>query len=350
MPNPNRAFLLGPLLKGVSRSFYLTLRILPAGMRDPVGLAYLLARAADTIADTSLIPPARRLELLLSLRQCVNGAEDSGPLSQQLAAEVASQQTLSDEKVLLESIGPALDVLAQLDATDRSAVRGIVTTLTEGMEFDLSTFPDERSGQVAALRTMGDLDRYTYLVAGCVGEFWTTMTYAHQPGILSEASETMLRRGVRFGKALQMVNVLRDCGRDLRIGRCYLPAEVLDRHGLVPRDLMDPANTRRAQPMLDELLRYSLAHFREAMAYTFAIPRTAIRLRLACLWPILIGLETLLLLAGNKDWPDPAHTSKIPRGKVYRVLARSTATVMSDTLLRRWMDDLVSAIEAELPQ
>jgi farnesyl-diphosphate farnesyltransferase len=350
MPNPNRAFLLGPLLKGVSRSFYLTLRILPEGMRDPVGLAYLLARAADTIADTSLIPPAQRLELLLALRQCVDGTGNIEPLAQRLIAEVACQQTQSDEKVLLESIGPALDVLAQLDASDRTAVRGIVGTLTEGMEFDLRTFPDERSGQVAALRTMGELDRYTYLVAGCVGEFWTTMTYAHQPGTLTEAPETMLRRGVRFGKALQMVNVLRDCGKDLRIGRCYLPTEVLDRHGLVPRDLMDPANALRARPMLDELLRFSLAHFREAMAYTFAIPRTAIRLRLACLWPILIGLETLLLLAGNRAWPDPAHASKIPRGKVYRVLARSTATVMSDTLLRRWMDDLIARIEASLPR
>jgi len=348
MPNPNRAFLLGPLLKGVSRSFYLTLRILPAGMRDPVGLAYLLARAADTIADTSLIPPARRLELLLSLRQRINGTWDGGLLAQQLAAEVASQQTQSDEKVLLESIGPALDVLAQLDETDRSAVRGIVNTLTEGMEFDLNTFPDERSGQVAALRTMADLDRYTYLVAGCVGEFWTTMTYAHQPGVLSEVPETMLSRGVRFGKALQMVNVLRDCGKDLRIGRCYLPTEVLDRHGLVPRDLMDPANGQRAQPMLRELVRFSLDHFRAAMAYTFAIPRTAIRLRLACLWPILIGLETLLLLADNKAWLDPACVSKIPRGNVYRVIARSTASVMSDTLLRRWMDDLISSIEARL--
>lgn len=348
MPNPNRAFLLGPLLKGVSRSFYLTLRILPEGMRDPVGLAYLLARAADTIADTSLIPPAQRLDLLLALRQHVNGTQNDGSLAQRLSAEVASQQTQSDEKVLLESIGPALGVLSQLDASDRTAVRGIVDTLTEGMEFDLRTFPDERSGQVAALRTMDELDRYTYLVAGCVGEFWTTMTYAHQPGTLTAAPETMLRRGVRFGKALQMVNVLRDCGKDLRIGRCYLPTEVLERHGMTPRDLMDPANALRARPILDELLHVSLAHFREAMAYTFAIPRTAIRLRLACLWPILIGLETLLLLAGNKAWPDPAHISKIPRGKVYRVLARSTATVMSDTLLRRWMEDLIARIEASL--
>jgi farnesyl-diphosphate farnesyltransferase len=178
MPESNRAYLLGTLLKGVSRSFYLTLRVLPAGMRDPVGLAYLLARAADTIADTSLIDPERRLALLLDLRAQVNGARDDGTLSRTLATEVAREQTQSDEKVLLESIGPALDVLEAFGEADRAAVRDIVTTLTQGMEFDLRTFPDEQSGRILALAEPEALDRYTYLVAGCVGEFWTRMTYA----------------------------------------------------------------------------------------------------------------------------------------------------------------------------
>src|ERR1700683_4935001 len=102
MHNPSRALLLGPLLKGVSRSFYLTLSVLPAGMRDPIGLAYLLARAADTIAATSLIPPGQRLELLLSLRSQVNGTPDKAALTR--IAEVASHQTQSDEKLLLESL------------------------------------------------------------------------------------------------------------------------------------------------------------------------------------------------------------------------------------------------------
>src|ERR1700744_3277655 len=124
MPNPTRAFLLGPLLKGVSRSFYLTLRVLPVGMRDPIGLAYLLARAADTIADTSLIPPGQRMELLLSLRNQVNGALDQASLAR-MAAEVGSQQKDSDEKVLLESLGAALTVLSQFSPSDREAVRDI---------------------------------------------------------------------------------------------------------------------------------------------------------------------------------------------------------------------------------
>ena len=51
-----RRILLTTLLKSVSRAFYLSLRVLPADLREPIGLAYLLARAADAIADTPLIP------------------------------------------------------------------------------------------------------------------------------------------------------------------------------------------------------------------------------------------------------------------------------------------------------
>ena len=346
MPNPTRAFLLGPLLKGVSRSFYLTLRVLPAGMRDPIGLAYLLARAADTIADTSLISPEQRLAMLLSLRDQINGAPNDGALLQRMATEVAGQQVQSDEKILLESLGPALEVLLQLSESDRKAVREIVSTLTEGMEFDLRTFPDERSGQIAALREYEELDRYTYLVAGCVGEFWTTMTYAHMPGTLKERPEIMARRGVRFGKALQMTNVLRDCGKDLRIGRCYLPQTMLDQYGLSAQDLLQPANSVRARPLMVELVRKSLDHFREALDYTLAIPAFSVRLRLACLWPILIGLDTLLLLVDNNDWLDPAKVSKVRRNQVYQIIASSLLLVPSNGLVRASVEKRIKQIEA----
>src|SRR3984893_16551918 len=298
MPDPARAALLGPLLKSVSRSFYITLRVLPAGMRDPIGLAYLLARAADTIADTSLIPPGQRMELILSLRNQVNGAPDEAALMR-MAAAVGSQQADSDEKVLLESLGAALTGLSQLSESDREAVRDIVTTLTKGMEFDLHTFPDESSGQIVSLREFSELDQYTYMVAGCVGEVWTKMTYVHVPGTFTGNPEVVLSRGIRFGKALQMTNVLRDCGKDLRIGRCYLPSTLINRSGLSPQDLLLPDVPRRARPLMFELVHGPLDHFREALEYALAIPAFSVRLRLGCLLPILIRLETLLLLLNN---------------------------------------------------
>lgn len=350
MSHAARADLLGPLLKSVSRSFYLTLSVLPAPMRDPIGLAYLLARAADTIADTSLIEPARRLSLLLALRAAVGGDTSEGTKRAigDISDEVAGQQALPDEKRLLESIDAALIVLDQLGADDRAAVRDIVTTLTTGMEFDLRTFPSEDSGSVVALHDASELDRYTYLVAGCVGEFWTKMTYAHLPATFGEPQETVIGRGVRFGKALQLTNILRDCSKDLRIGRCYLPTALLERHALTPASLLDPSASLRARPVLVELMATALAHYRAAADYTFSIPRLSIRLRLACLWPILIGLDTLRLLAANDAWLDPARISKVRRNDVYRFVAGSTAAACFDGVLRSWIERMMRDIEAKL--
>ena len=65
---PKSERLLTDTLRGVSRAFYLTLRVLPQDLRAPIGLAYLLARAADTISDTTLLPPSARLFHLRALR------------------------------------------------------------------------------------------------------------------------------------------------------------------------------------------------------------------------------------------------------------------------------------------
>ena len=68
------------LLKEVSRSFYLTLRLLPGAIRPQISLAYLLARATDTIADTEIVPIAQRLEALQFLRDRIL-AKSSQPLN-----------------------------------------------------------------------------------------------------------------------------------------------------------------------------------------------------------------------------------------------------------------------------
>ena len=87
----------------------------------------------------------------------------------------------------------------------------------------LERFPPEMADRIGALDTRADLDRYTHLNAGCVGEFWTDMVVAHRPRCAGGICPRMRARGARFGQGLQLINVLRDLPRDLRIGRCYLP-------------------------------------------------------------------------------------------------------------------------------
>ena len=335
------------LLRRVSRSFYLTVRVLPGDIREPVGLAYLLARAADTIADTTLLPPQERLDRLLAFRGQVEG-----PAAEETLREIGHGLTgghaIPAEAELLNSLPAAFSMLLALPEADRVPVRSVVVTLTRGMEMDLSTFPPEDSGRITALGNDADLDRYLYYVAGCVGEFWTAITMAHTAALKSWDGPQMAETGVGFGKALQLTNVLRDVPRDLRIGRCYLPADKLSRAGLTPRDLLDPSAGAKARPILTAGIGTALGHYRAAEEYLCAIPRRCIRLRLAALWPLLIGLATLAKLATNDGWLDPARPSKVGRAWVYRVLGLSLLCAYSNSALRWWIGRLRRRVENAL--
>jgi farnesyl-diphosphate farnesyltransferase len=211
----------------------------------------------------------------------------------------------------------------------------VLTTIMEGQVQDLRVFPGEDEGKLAALETREDLDRYTYLVAGCVGLFWTEVHVAHRPRLRHWDLPRMRALGVRLGKGLQLTNVLRDLPRDLRHGRCYLPRQDLARLGLEPRDLLDPTRAPAARPVLREWLDTALDHYEAGWQYTFAIPRREARMRLACAWPLLIGLRTLDLLAASPNWLDPAVTLKVPRVRVYGLMAHSLSTVWSTRALGR---------------
>jgi farnesyl-diphosphate farnesyltransferase len=321
------------VLKSVSRSFYLSLKVLPSAVRPAIAHAYLLARAADTIADTRLIDRRLRVTHLLALREELDAAKP-GRL-EAIVAATRTAQSLDTERTLLERLPDCLAGYRALAPDDRRRVRSVLGTIIEGMTEDLTRFPGEDEGGLAALEKRADLDRYTYLVAGCVGEFWTEVHVAHRPRLRHWDLETMAALGIRFGKALQLTNVLRDLPRDLRQGRCYLPSHDLSLLGLEPRDLLDPKAGPQLRPLLVELLNVALDHYEAGWRYTFAIPRRETRMRLACAWPLLIGLRTLDLLAQAPNWLDPAVVLKVPRFRVYGMMAQSMATVWSTRALGR---------------
>ena len=184
----------------------------------------------------------------------------------------------------------------------------------------LERFPPEMADRVGAFDTRAELDRYTHLNAGCVGEYWTDMVAAHRPRCAGWDLPAMRTRGARFGQGLQLVNVLRDLPRDLRIGRCYLPSADLAALGLVPQDLLTPAALPRLRPLLHALVDEALLRLDEGRAYTLAVPRRETRLRLASVWPLLIGLGTLARLRRAENLLDPTVTVKVPRGEVRGLL------------------------------
>ena len=310
--------LLTSLLRDVSRSFYLTMRMLPGPVRGQIGVAYLLARTSDTIADTELVEAPWRLEALGAVRERILGLKD-GPLP---LARLQAGQALPAERILLERCEATLRLLLELEAADRRLVRDVLEIIISGQELDLQRFGAANADQIVALRTGEELDDYTYRVAGCVGEFWTKICASHLwPGAGWEG-ELLLRLGVRFGKGLQLVNILRDLPRDLRKGRCYVPMPSLTAVGLAPKDLLSAQNEARFRPAYDPLLALAEGHLAAGWEYTGKLPKRQVRLRLACAWPALIGARTLRKLR-QENILDATRRVKVSRPEVRSLILRS---------------------------
>lgn len=313
--------LLRDLLKRTSRSFYLTLRVLPASVRDPIGLAYLLARTTDTIADTELVPVAQRLAALDELRRSLR----EGKADPSHFADLLPTQTATAERELLEQRETILALLQSATSpADRQLSVELLEVIISGQELDLRRFAKGTGEHPVALQNENELDDYAYRVAGCVGEFWTKICRAHVFPRAPLDDAQLLADGVRFGKGLQLVNILRDLTSDLRQGRCYLPQPALAGVGLRPQDLLDATAETKLRPLYNRYLELAGAHLAAGWAYTNSLPWGCVRVRLACAWPVLIGVQTLGRLHVANPL-DPARRIKITRAEVRGVLWRSVA-------------------------
>lgn len=310
--------LLTDLLEAVSRSFYLTLRILPKSVRPQIGLAYLLARTTDTIADTEIIGIEQRLKMLQALRERILGTSNA-PLD---FGQLAQQQGLPAERVLLERAEESLTLLQAQSDLDKKLIREVLDIITSGQELDLKRFGTPASGKLIALKTDAELDDYTFRVAGCVGQFWTRICLAHQFSTAATTLPSFEELGVRFGKGLQLVNILRDIPADLAKGRCYIPADKLKAIGLIPADLLRPETEQKFRSLYNQYLDLAEAHLSAGWEYTNLIPFGQMRLRLACALPILIGMQTIARLrTGNVL--DSTQRIKIDRKAVRGIVLRS---------------------------
>ena len=143
------------ILKSVSRSFYLTISFLPRPLREPVSLAYLLARATDTIADTATVPAAIRLTTLRDFARVIAGELNFNTVAEALQ-DFAAQQSDPHERTLIENLRECIEWLARLDPTDREDIRRLLQIIVRGQELDVRRFGDP--AVVASLKTRAELE------------------------------------------------------------------------------------------------------------------------------------------------------------------------------------------------
>lgn len=320
---------LNSILKKVSRTLYLSLRALPAPVRKPMSVAYLLCRAADSVTDTGLIPSEARLHWIKTFPKILGPEKEHRPALEDMSKEIPSTAKHHSEKELLSSMDKCLLEYESLPQAQRLLVLEVVEAVCAGMCMDLTIFTGEDSGSVKAMNNALQLERYCGLIGGGPGVFWTKlyrMTMRHAN--ISEYPDE--NDGKMIGEALQMTNILKDIASDLQRGRCYLPSDELTAAGLTPSRLLEPDSITQLQPVLSELIRRAVSGLDRSERYLMTIPKTQFRLRAAVIWPVYWAMDTLAEIVKARHLLDPSRKTKISRTRIYSTILRTPATLSSD--------------------
>jgi farnesyl-diphosphate farnesyltransferase len=209
------------LLEKTSRTFALSIPVLPEPTRREVMIAYLLFRIADTFEDASHWQPEDRTGALADFKALLQSysREKAERLSRDwVGREVAHHAGYQE---LMAEVPFVLDSFFALSPGAVPPIREHVIRSADGMASIVSR---TRDGSLV-LDSIPELKDYCYLVAGIVGEMLTELFLLDRPQ-LSGVAGLLRERAATFGEALQLVNILKDSAVDAEEGRRYLPAEV----------------------------------------------------------------------------------------------------------------------------
>lgn len=243
------------MLQKTSRTFYIPISRLESGLKEAVASAYLCMRAIDEIEDHDELTDELKAELLFGVYEASkspNIVEETGKLLKPYESVLPTVSMQLPEWMLL-----CPPTIAQT-----------VYEYNAKMAKQMAEWVQNKWD----IRTEEDLDRYTYSVAGMVGEMLSELW------LWFDGTKTDAVKAVAFGRGLQAVNILRNRKEDLERGVDFYP------DGWGSKEML--VYTRRNLKIADEYI----ADLKKGPALSF------------CKIPLTLAHATVNLIAagGNK--------------------------------------------------
>lgn len=324
------------ILPRVSRSFALAIKLLPAPLGEQTMLAYLIYRLVDTIED-SHAPLRTKRRLFDALLKTFSRKNYDMAEAEAVKAHMLSQVDCGYERELIEK----LPQLAAVFYEQPAPVRRVTLRWGREMAGGMYRFQQKR------IRTFADQSRYSYYVAGVVGYLFNDLLYYNR--IINQKLRTQLRsRARRFGLALQKVNILRDVAHDVPAKRYYWPLGVMQRYRVNYRTLLHPKKRAAAMAVMREEIRDATQYLRAGIQYVMALPKEQIGVRMFCIIPLFMAIESYIACINNSDVFESKKTVKISREQVGEIVAKSGLWGTSNELLMKWYVACMGRVDAQL--
>ena len=311
----------------VSRTFAISVRMLPGELGRSVLCAYLLCRIADTIEDDGRATPERKAELLGEFLRCL----DDASVADAFPGHAADIQGNAAHVQLLRSTDLVCVQFRSLPPRSRDRVAHWVREMGRGMAAFVLRHP-----RGLRIQTVEEYREYCYYVAGTVGCMLTELWREHGPAMSPARYDMLWARCKTFGEALQTVNILKDIAADAeQENAIYVPESTLVAHGSSQATLLDPSRVAENRAAVGEFIGLAWTDLDTAFEYLLILPRRALAIRAFCVLPLLFAYATLRELTRTDAMLRPGGNVKISRHEVKSLMVAGLGALLSNTLLRR---------------
>ncbi len=282
------------MLQSVSRTFALTIPVLPPELSRVVANAYLLCRIVDTIEDEPELDLAAKRDLCERFVGVISGHESAEHFADRLAQRLSARTSVTD-LALVRDTARVVGITHRFTASQQEALRTCVSTMGRGMVHF------QQRGSARGLDDLAELGRYCYHVAGVVGEMLTRLFCEYSPAIAAKR-DTLMRLAVSFGQGLQMTNILKDIWEDRARGFCWLPRDQFATTAVDLERLAPGVYGEDFEHGLARLVAIAHGHLENALRYTLLIPARETGIRNFCLWALGMAVLTLRKIHRRPDF------------------------------------------------
>ncbi len=333
-------------LPKVSRTFALNISVLKGDLHRSILVAYLFCRTVDTVEDAAKLDPQLKINLLTEFIPLLQSKADRSAQLEKWIKDCSVVDGSDNDLDLLKNIDRVFRVFDTLAPSYQKPIIDSVTKMALGMAYFQRKFKSEG---LTPLENEQELEEYCYFVAGVVGEMLCELKIACLPNLSDRNKEIMRNCAVSFGLGLQMTNISKDVIVDQSRGWSYIPKSYIEQVGMTLEEFQSGTRPEKNLEVIEKILLKTTGHLRDALKYTLAIPRTEIRLRLFCIWPLWMAVETVATLHNNKNLLSSDAPVKISRKTVRRILRRTPLIAFSNFLLQQSFDDILKAPELVHP-
>jgi len=313
----------------VSRTFAINIKVLKGTTYRGILLAYLLCRIADTIEDDSFFPVDFKMQKLCEYSRLFPPTSDYEYRLKEFLKDLHFEEK-TDDTALVTNAVRVFNEFITLPETTISVISKHVQEMALGMAHFQGKGSD---GDIVFLEDKVELDRYCYFVAGTVGLMITSVFSENSRRLTPVVKERLLDRSVAFGLGLQVTNIAKDFHGDRERGWCYVPRSFFIEAGVDPLHDTFREKKERFINAHRRLINLALTYLDEALLYILDIPRTLIRYRLFCLWPLFMAVESLARLSTDQSL-FYGRAVKISRNDIRRIVRNTSLAVMSNTALK----------------